>query len=84
MELKKLQRIGGICAILEALIYIFAFILYGGILVYPNTNASAVKKLNFLNDNYQTLSILNLISYVLFGIILAVLILARKCNVNLV
>ncbi len=32
--------------------------------------------MNFLNDNYLTLSILNLISYVLFGIILAVLVLA--------
>lgn len=76
MELKKLQKIGGICAILEALIYIFAFIVYGGILVYPNANASAVEQLNFLTDNYFLLSILNLISYVLFGILLAVLVLA--------
>jgi hypothetical protein len=76
MELKKLQKIGGICAIFEALIYISAFIVYGGILVYPNANASAVEQLNFLNENYLTLSILNLISYVLFGIILAILVLA--------
>ncbi len=76
MELKKIQKIGGICAILEALIYIFAFIIYGGILIYPNANASAVEQLSFLTDNYLTLSILNLISYVLFGIILAVLVLA--------
>lgn len=76
MELKKIQKIGGICAILEALIYIFAFIVYGGILVYPIANASAVEQLNFLTDNYLTLSILNLISYVLFGIILAILVLA--------
>lgn len=74
--MKKLQKIGGVCGILEALIYISAFIFYGGILVYPNTNASAVEQLNFLNDNYLTLSILNLISYVLFGILLAVLVLA--------
>lgn len=76
MELKKLQKIGGVCAILEALIYIFAFIIYGGILVYPNANASAVEQLNFLTDNYLILSILNLISYVLFGVLLAVLVLA--------
>jgi len=76
MELKKLQKIGGVCAILEALIYIFAFIVYGGILVYPNANASAVEQLNFLTDNYLILSILNLISYVLFGVLLAVLVLA--------
>jgi len=76
MELKKLQKIGGISAILEGLIYVFAFIVYGGILVYPNANASAIEKLNFLTHNYLTLSILNLTSYVLFGILLAILVLA--------
>jgi hypothetical protein len=76
MELKKLQKIGGICAIFEALIYIFAFIIYGGVLVFPSANADIVEKLSFLTDNYLTLSILNLISYVLFGILLAVLVLA--------
>ena len=76
MELKKIQKIGGVFAILEALIYIFAFIVYGGILVYPDANASTVEELNFLSDNHLTLSILNLVSYVLFGILLAVLVLA--------
>lgn len=76
MESKKLQIIGGVCAIFEAFIYITAFIVYGGILVYPNENSSLVEELNFLSDNYLTLSILNLFSYVLFGIILAVLVLA--------
>jgi hypothetical protein len=74
MESKKLQKIGGLCAIFEAFIYIAAFIVYGGILVYPNANASVVEELNFLSDNHLTLSILNLISYVLFGILLAVLV----------
>ncbi|OUS01071.1 hypothetical protein A9Q86_10025 [Flavobacteriales bacterium 33_180_T64] len=74
MGLKKLQKIGGIFAILEALIYITAFIVYGGILAYPNANASLAEELNFLSDNYLILSILNLISYVLFGILLAVLV----------
>ncbi len=76
MELNKIQKIGGVCAILEALIYIFAFIVYGGILVYPNANASIAEELNFLSDNHLTLSILNLVSYVLFGVLLAVLVLA--------
>lgn len=76
MELKRLQKIGGISAILEGLIYVFAFIVYGGILVYPNTNAGTIEKINFLTDNYVTLLILNMISYVLFGILLAVLVLA--------
>ncbi len=76
MELKRLQKIGGTCAIIEALIYIAAFIIYGGVLIYPNKNASPVEELNFLSDNYLTLSVLNLVSYVLFGILLAVLVLA--------
>ena len=76
MELKKLQTIGGVCAMLNALIYIAAFIVYGGVLVYPEENASALEELKFLSDNYLTLSILNIISYVLFGILLAVLVLA--------
>ena len=76
MEEKKLQKIGGLCAIFEAFIYITAFIVYGGILVYPNENSGLIEELNFLSDNYFTLSILNLFSYVLFGIILAVLVLA--------
>ena len=74
MESKRLQKIGGICAIFGALIYISAFIFYGGVLVYPRENASAVEELNFLSDNYLILSILNLVSLVLFGILLAVIV----------
>ena len=82
MELKNLQKIGGVCAILEALIYVSAFIVYGGILVYPNSNASIAEELNFLSDNHLTLSIMNLVSYVLFGILLAVLVLAIHQRLN--
>jgi hypothetical protein len=75
MEPSKIQKIGGICAILEALIYIGAFIVYGGVLSYPSADAGIQEKLNFLSNNYLTLSILNFTSYVLFGILLAVLVL---------
>lgn len=75
MELKRLQKIGGISAILEGLIYIFAFIVYGGVLVYPSADASLIERLDFLVNNYLILSILNLISYVLFGVLLAILVL---------
>jgi len=71
MDFNKTQKLGGACAILEALIYISAFVVYGGILVFPSTNASAAERLSFLSDNYLILSTLNLVSYVLFGIILA-------------
>ncbi len=76
MELKKLQKLGGVCAIGEALIYISAFIVYGGVLVYPDKDASIIAQWSFLSDNYVLLSVLNLVAYVLFGILLAVLVLA--------
>ncbi|MEM6718015.1 MAG: DUF4386 family protein [Bacteroidota bacterium] len=76
MHPKKLQKIGGIAAISEALIYITAFIFYGGILVFPDKNAPAQETLNFFSDNHFTLSALNLMSYVLFGIFLVVLVTA--------
>ncbi len=76
MDSKKLQKIGGVSAIIEGLIYISAFIIYGGVLSYPNKNASATEELNFLTDNFLLLSILNLVVYVLFGIVLAVLTIA--------
>jgi hypothetical protein len=76
MEAKVLQKSGGACAILEALIYISAFVVYGGVLVYPEANASPSELLSFLSDHYLILSLLNLTSYVLFGIVLVVLVMA--------
>lgn len=76
MTYNNTQRLGGICALLEALVYIAAFIVYGAILVYPGANAGITEKLGFLNDNYLTLSVLNFTSYVFFGIVLAGLVLS--------
>lgn len=74
--MKKFQQLGGFCAIIEALIYISAFIVYGAILTFPSSNAGITERLNFLLDNYLLLSIVNFTSYVLFGIVLVVLVLA--------
>ncbi|MCA0131732.1 hypothetical protein [Winogradskyella alexanderae] len=74
MNKKKLQKLGGFCSVSLGLIYIIAFIVYGGILDYPKGDATEIERINFLIDNYVILSILNLISYVLFGILLAVLV----------
>ncbi len=74
METKTFQKVGGYCSIVLGLIYITAFIIYGGILEYPHSEATDIDKFNFLSDNYLILSIINLISYVLFGILLAVLV----------
>lgn len=74
MNTKTLQKLGGFCSISLGLIYIIAFIVYGGILDYPKADATEIERLNFLSDNYLILSTINLISYVLFGILLAVLV----------
>lgn len=74
MDTKAFQKLGGFSSILLGLIYIVAFIIYGGILNYPNANATETERLNFLSDNYFILSTVTFISYVLFGILLAVLV----------
>lgn len=76
MEFKRIQQSGGAAAMGNALIYVTAFVFYGGIFVYPAANASAAEEMKFLSDNQATLSIVNLVSYVLFGILLAVLVVA--------
>ncbi|MGK0378339.1 MAG: hypothetical protein ACJA1Z_002153 [Patiriisocius sp.] len=42
------QKLGGVFVIIAAFIYISTFILYGGILVYPNATTSTAEKLNYL------------------------------------
>ncbi len=74
--LKNVQKLGGISAILEAIIYIIAFIIYGAVLVFPPNDANTIQELKFLSDNQTTLMVMNLIIYVLFGILLSVLVLA--------
>ena len=74
--MNNLQKTGGIAAILEAVIYITAFIVYGVVLVYPPIDADSALELKFLTDNQLILSVMNLIIYVLFGILLAILVLA--------
>ncbi|MFC4635323.1 hypothetical protein ACFO3O_15545 [Dokdonia ponticola] len=76
MYSKSFQKVGGFSAISLGLIYILAFIVYGGLLNYPKENVSETEKLAFLSDNYLTLSVTTFISYVLFGILLAILVVA--------
>ncbi|MEO0527360.1 MAG: DUF4386 family protein [Bacteroidota bacterium] len=72
----RLQRLGGLSAILEALIYILAFIVYGAVLEFPPTTATAVEELAFLANHQGTLSLLNILIYVIFGILLVPSVLA--------
>ncbi|NJB69904.1 hypothetical protein GGR42_000366 [Saonia flava] len=76
MNTKTFQKLGGFCSISLGLIYILAFIVYGGILDYPKADATDMERVHFLSDNYIMLSTINLISYVLFGILLAVVVVA--------
>ncbi len=73
--MNNLQKTGGIAAILEAVIYITAFIIYGAVLEFPE-NPTTTQKLTFLSDNQLILSVMNLAIYVLFGILLAVIVMA--------
>jgi hypothetical protein len=74
MNTKTLQKLGGFCSISLGLIYIGTFIVYGGMLDYPKGDATDIERINFLSENYVMLSTINLISYVLFGILLAVVV----------
>jgi hypothetical protein len=71
----KLQRMGGIAALLEAALYVFAFLFYGVILPSP-VNTTVEQKFAFLSQHHVAFSVMNLVMYVGFGIILVVLTMA--------
>ncbi len=73
--MNNLQKIGGVAALFEAAIYISAFVFFGVFWNYP-VSAQAAQKLTLLADNQMALSIVNLTMYVVFGLFLAVLVLA--------
>ena len=73
--MNSLQKVGGVIALLEAAIYISAFVFFGAFWNFP-ADADSVQKFAFLAENQGVLSIVNFIMYVLFGILLAVLVLA--------
>nr|WP_252728746.1 hypothetical protein [Aliiglaciecola lipolytica] len=65
----------GVAALFEAAIYISAFIFYGGFWDYPVSSDDTLKFI-FLTNNQVVLSVVNLAMYVVFGVFLAVLVLA--------
>lgn len=71
----NLQKMGGVAALLEAILYVSAFAFFG---LYWNvpSDVSAAQELVFLKENQVTLAIVNFLIYVVFGIFLAVLVLA--------
>ena len=73
--MKNLQKIGGLAALSEALIYICIFTLYGTVLSTP-ANLNIAQKLAFMAEQKNLLFFSNLLGYVIFGFILAILVLA--------
>lgn len=73
--MNNLQKVGGISALLESIIYVSAFVFFGAFWNFP-VDADSAKEFSFLAENKVILSIVNLIMYVLFGILLAVLVMA--------
>jgi hypothetical protein len=74
-NLSNLQKIGGVAALIEAIIYIAAFVFFGAFWNSPG-GADAAQQFAFLTENKTVLFVVNFVMYVLFGIVLAVLVLA--------
>jgi hypothetical protein len=71
--MKNLQKLAGISAISEGLIYIVAFIYFGVFWSYPSTGSPA-EKMAYLAENQFTFSTISFLMYIVFGVFLAVLV----------
>jgi len=73
--MNNLQKVGGFAALVQAIVYVLAFVYFGAFFDFPRAGDTA-QKLSFLVDNQLMLSVVNLVMYVAFGVFLAVLVLA--------
>ncbi len=73
--MNNLQKAGGVAALLESIIYVSAFVFFGAFWNFP-ADADSAQMFAYLAENQNILSIVNIIMYVLFGIFLAILVLA--------
>ncbi|MEW6998060.1 hypothetical protein AADZ86_10180 [Colwelliaceae bacterium BS250] len=73
--MNNLQKLAGVAALFQAAIYISAFVFFGAYWDFP-VDADNTQKFVFLSHNQTILSVVNLTMYVIFGILLAVLVLA--------
>ncbi|MFK5949153.1 MAG: hypothetical protein QM500_10350 [Methylococcales bacterium] len=71
--MNNLQKIAGVSAIFEALIYIVAFVYFGAFGAYPY-EATASEKMAYLAENQFVFSMIYFLMYAVFGIFLAVLV----------
>ena len=71
--MKNLQKLAGISAISQALIYISAFVYFGVFWSFPS-DSSSLEKMTHLAENQLVFSFMYFLMYVVFGIFLAVLV----------
>ena len=71
--MKGLQKSAGISAISQGLIYITAFVYFGAFWSYP-VDGSAAEKMVYMAENQLPFSIIYFLMYVVFGVLLAVLV----------
>ena len=84
--MNNLQKMGGVAALLEAILYVSAFIFFGVFLAFPS-QAGMMETLAFLKENQTSLMMVNFFIYIVFGTFLVVLVLAlhdRIKNENVV
>lgn len=71
--MKTLQKLAGVSAIAQGIIYITAFTYFGAIWSFP-LDASGPEKMTYLIENQLSFSVINFLMYVVFGCLLSVLV----------
>lgn len=71
--MNKLQKLAGTSAIIEAVIYLVAFIYFGAFWSYPSAGTS-VDKMTYLAEHQTSFSLIYFLIYVVFGVLLSVLV----------
>jgi len=71
--MNNLQKIAGVSAIFEALIYIVAFVYFDAFWAY-SSEGTASEKMTYLAENQFVFSMIYFLMYAVFGIFLAVLV----------
>jgi hypothetical protein len=71
--MKALQIFSGWSAIGEGVIYILAFVYFGALWAFPHGGDPA-QMVSFLSENQLSLSVITFLMYILFGCLLAVLV----------
>lgn len=71
--MNNLQKVAGVSALFEALIYIVAFVYFGAFWAYPS-DGTASEKMAYLAENQFSFSMIYFLIYVVFGVLLTVLV----------